>query len=194
MSSTTRAAPIVIEPVGGTLKIHDNPLGMVTNSPSFDWHMTNLPTTSRCVRSTWRRSNRQWAAPLGQGSGMVGMPGDFTPPSRFVRAAIWHDRRAFGNAEEGIKQTFHIRTISTFRSASLARRRASDRLRLHPVRWHATRRTCYWRTYDDQTIRMVDMRRWDWGAGQPSAVHRRSNSGVATATIVDMTGQLTAQK
>ena len=35
-------ASIVIEPVGGQLKVHDNPLGVVTNSPTFDWHMTNL--------------------------------------------------------------------------------------------------------------------------------------------------------
>lgn len=33
---------IVIEPVGGELKIYDAPLGVMTNSPPFDWHMTNL--------------------------------------------------------------------------------------------------------------------------------------------------------
>src|SRR5271154_2069046 len=33
---------VVIEPVGGTLKIYDNPLGVMSNSPTFDWHMTNL--------------------------------------------------------------------------------------------------------------------------------------------------------
>ena len=33
---------IVIEYVGGKLNIHDDPLGVITNSPTFDWHMTNL--------------------------------------------------------------------------------------------------------------------------------------------------------
>ncbi len=33
---------IVIEYVGGKLNVHDNPLGVITNSPTFDWHMTNL--------------------------------------------------------------------------------------------------------------------------------------------------------
>ena len=35
-------ASLVIEPVGGKLVVNDNPLGVLTNSPSFDWHMTNL--------------------------------------------------------------------------------------------------------------------------------------------------------
>lgn len=35
-------ASLVVEPVGGKLQVYDNPLGVVTNSPSFDWHMTNL--------------------------------------------------------------------------------------------------------------------------------------------------------
>ena len=35
-------ASLVVEPVGGTLKIYDNPLGVMTNAPEFDWHLTNL--------------------------------------------------------------------------------------------------------------------------------------------------------
>src|SRR5207237_3807458 len=34
---------IVIEYVGGKLNVHDNPLGVITNSPTFDWHITNPP-------------------------------------------------------------------------------------------------------------------------------------------------------
>ena len=33
---------VVIEYVDGKLNIHDDPLGVITNSPNFDWHMTNL--------------------------------------------------------------------------------------------------------------------------------------------------------
>ncbi len=76
-------ASIAIEPLGGKLKVFDNPLGVMTNSPSFDWHMTNLrnyialnprnvpPVT--ISGATFRQ--------LGQGSGMLGLPGDFSPPS-----------------------------------------------------------------------------------------------------------------
>ena len=35
-------ASVVIEPIAGKLVIYDDPLGVITNSPTFDWHMTNL--------------------------------------------------------------------------------------------------------------------------------------------------------
>jgi len=53
-----KGVSIVIEPIGGKLKVYDNPLGVITNSPTFDWHMTNLrnyialnPRMSRRSRS-----------------------------------------------------------------------------------------------------------------------------------------------
>ncbi|MEI7546300.1 MAG: linear amide C-N hydrolase, partial [Mycobacteriaceae bacterium] len=68
--------------------IVDNPTGVGTNGPFLDWHITNLrnyvgisavnPTTT-VGDSTLH--------PLGQGGGLRGLPGDYTPPSRFVRAA-----------------------------------------------------------------------------------------------------------
>src|SRR5207249_1592492 len=79
---------IVIEYVRGKLKVYDNPLGVITNSPSFDWHMTNLRNyvnfSMTNVPPVQLGSIK--LLPFGQGSGMLGMPGDFTPPSRFVRA------------------------------------------------------------------------------------------------------------
>lgn len=82
---------IVLEYVGGKLNVHDNPLGVITNSPTFDWQMTNLrnyinisPTNAMPLQLGSVKLE-----PFGQGSGMIGLPGDFTPPSRFVRAAIF---------------------------------------------------------------------------------------------------------
>lgn len=84
-------ASIVIEPIKGRLVIYDNPLGVMSNSPSFDWHMTNLRNyialNPRNVPPV--KINGETFRQLGQGSGMLGLPGDFTPPSRFVRAAVF---------------------------------------------------------------------------------------------------------
>jgi Linear amide C-N hydrolases, choloylglycine hydrolase family len=33
---------IVVEPVDGILKVHDAPLGVMANAPTYDWHMSNL--------------------------------------------------------------------------------------------------------------------------------------------------------
>src|ERR1039457_4045341 len=82
---------IVIEYVGGKLNVYDDPLGVITNSPAFDWHMTNLRNYVNFSMSS--ASPVQLGSvkllPTGQGSGMLGLPGDFTPPSRFVRAVAF---------------------------------------------------------------------------------------------------------
>ena len=84
---------VVLEHVGGELKIHENPLGVMTNSPTFDWHMTNLSNYVNLTVSNVPKIDvgGKEIKGLGQGSGMLGIPGDFTPPSRFV--GRWRSRR-----------------------------------------------------------------------------------------------------
>ena len=102
---------IVIEPVGGTLKVHDAPLGIMTNAPTYDWHMTNLQNyVNLSVKDVEGAKIGPVAlAAFGSGSGLHGMPGDFTPPSRFVRAAIYSQSAApNGTAEDAVLSAFHI--------------------------------------------------------------------------------------
>jgi choloylglycine hydrolase len=66
---------MVLEWVDGELKVHPNPFGVMANSPTFDWHMTNL---SNCVTLTKKNVGRIDLAGkeikgLGQGSGMLGL-------------------------------------------------------------------------------------------------------------------------
>lgn len=84
-------ASIVVEIInGGEVKVYDIFKGVITNSPTYDWHLTNLrnylnlstqPAAALTIEG-------ELIAPFGSGSGLVGLPGDFTPPSRFVRAAL----------------------------------------------------------------------------------------------------------
>ena len=102
---------IVIEHINGKLNIYDNPSGVLTNSPEFKWHLTNLRNyvkisakgaEERCVSSLK-------ITPSGQGSGMLGLPGDYTPPSRFVRAFFFAAASAEqDNAQKAAMQIFHI--------------------------------------------------------------------------------------
>jgi choloylglycine hydrolase len=82
---------IVIEFTDGAVKIHEAPLGVITNSPSYDWHTTNLRNYVNLspVAIPAKNLAEMNFAPLGGGSGMIGLPGDFTPPSRFVRAVAF---------------------------------------------------------------------------------------------------------
>ncbi len=161
---------VVLEYVGGELKVHANPLGVLTNSPTFDWHMTNL---SNYVNLTVSNVPRLDVAGtelrgFGQGSGMLGIPGDFTPPSRFVRAvAFSKSALPVETAREGILQAFHI--LNQFDIPKGAARglehgkevadytlwtSASD---LKNLRY-------YFRTYDNSRIRMIDLKAVDFDA------------------------------
>ncbi len=84
-------AGIVVEWQSGAMTIHDNPIGVMTNAPYFDWHTTNLrnyinlePANPKGVTI-----NGVDLTPFGVGEGMRGLPGDATPPGRFVRAAAY---------------------------------------------------------------------------------------------------------
>ena len=84
-------ASIVVEMVNdGEIKVYDAFNGVIANSPTYDWHLTNLRNYLNL--STQPAApliiDGQSVAPFGGGSGLVGLPGDFTSPSRFVRAAV----------------------------------------------------------------------------------------------------------
>jgi choloylglycine hydrolase len=81
-------ASLVIEPVSGTLKVYDNPFGVMTNAPEFDWHMTNLKNYVKLTpfNAPPLKLRGDTIPSFGQGSGLLGIPGDPTPPSRLIRA------------------------------------------------------------------------------------------------------------
>jgi choloylglycine hydrolase len=98
-------ASIVIEYTKGQLNIFDNAVGVLTNSPSYDWHLLNLRNYANLQPTSLppRSINGVSLAPFGAGSGMLGLPGDFTPPSRFIRAvAFVHTMEPVANAQAGI--------------------------------------------------------------------------------------------
>ncbi len=154
---------VVIEPINKALKIYDNPLGVVTNSPTFDWHMTNLRNYVNLTATNVPPLNLGGVtlAQFGQGSGLRGLPGDFTPPSRFVRAVAFSQSAIQSDtAEQAILQAFHIlnnfdipygAVRDTHEGQTTAEyttwTSASD---LKNLRW-------YFRTYGDQSIHAVDL-------------------------------------
>ncbi len=82
---------VVLEFVGGVPHFYENPLGVLTNSPGFEWQMTNLNNyvnLHQGAASAQDIARGVQLRALGGGSGMLGLPGDYTPPSRFVRAAF----------------------------------------------------------------------------------------------------------
>ena len=79
----------VIEWIDGVRTVHRSPVGVCTNNPAYPWHLTNLQNYVNLSATNVApvALDGEAIAPLGQGSGLLGLPGDWTPPSRFVRAA-----------------------------------------------------------------------------------------------------------
>jgi choloylglycine hydrolase len=102
---------IAVEYIGGELNVYDAPLGVFTNAPTFDWHMTNLnnyvgldPSSAKQVTVDEITLN-----PVSTGANLVGLPGDFSSPSRFVRASLFSALTPEqATAEDAIWTGFHI--------------------------------------------------------------------------------------
>jgi choloylglycine hydrolase len=154
---------IAVEPINGTLRVHDAPLGVMTNAPAYDWHMTNLNTYLNLSPKDVEEAKLGPVTleAFGSGTGLHGMPGDFTPPSRFVRAAIF-SQAATPNAtgEDAVLSAFHILNQFDIPKGSVSNSAIgkptpeitewTSVADLKNLRW-------YFRTFEDQSIHMVDL-------------------------------------
>ncbi len=158
-------ASVVIEPVEKKLKIYDNPLGALTNSPTFDWHITNLRNYINLTATNVPpvEVGGIKLAQFGEGSGLRGIPGDFTPPSRFVRAvAFSQSARKLPSAQETVPQVFHLMNAFDIPVGAVRAPHGKEihydytiwtsAIDLKNLRWA-------FRTYEDQSIRSVDVRK-----------------------------------
>lgn len=102
---------IVIEYMDGIPMVYENKLGVLTNSPAYPWHITNLNNyiNLKPGTDTPHAFGDIQMSPIGHGSNMLGVPGDMTPPSRFVRVAFYQTAApVLDTAEQTVDQAFTI--------------------------------------------------------------------------------------
>jgi choloylglycine hydrolase len=161
---------VVIEYVGGQLHVHENTLGVITNSPSFDWHQTNLRNYVHLSPNNSGPTDMAGyvLTGLGQGTGMLGLPGDFTPPSRFVRAvAFTQTANTSETGQQCVEQAFHL--LNQFDLPRGAIRAVdSGKTDVEFTNWTTAadlkHLRYYFNTYKSRTIRMVDLGQLDLNA------------------------------
>lgn len=184
---------IVIEPIDGQLKVYDNPIGVMTNAPSFDWHMTNLRNyLNLTVASPAPKTIAGVTlAPLGFGGGLAGMPGDFGSPSRFVRAAVF-SRAALPSATsaDAVTQLFHLLNNFDIPVGADGPPQGYAGADYEFTAWTAVADLAagryHFRTYKDQSIAMVDLKAALAAAkGKPMTVSMEGKQ-----PIVDVTANL----
>lgn len=156
---------IVVEYVAGELHIYDNPVGVLTNSPEFPWHMTNLRNyvTLSPVGATDMSLRGLKLHRMGQGTGLTGIPGDPTPPSRFVKAALLSSwAKGAVDSDAAVVLAFHI--LNSLDIPYGVAGSASDGKTVYDsTLWGTVRDPLnlrfFYRTYRNQSIRMVDLKK-----------------------------------
>jgi choloylglycine hydrolase len=162
MDSTGKG--LAIEPIGGNVVVKENPVGVFTNSPTFSWHLQNLSNYINLTPSNSQplKIDEFIINGIGQGTGLLGIPGDLTPPSRFVRAALYRNAaEKVDTTDSAINQAFLlINNISIVKG--IARETSSNgKTSYDHTQWTAVydlkRHRCYFRSYNNQDINMVQL-------------------------------------
>jgi choloylglycine hydrolase len=159
---------IVIEFIKGKAVIHDN-IGVMTNSPTYDWQVANLSNYLNLTpyNPAPITANGLTFAATGQGAGMLGLPGDVSPPSRFVKVAFMAkvsypvaDATALLNLAQHFLNNVDI-PDGLARAHESGGKESSD-----ITEWvlfkDITHKIMYYRTYNDMTLRSVDMNKIDF--------------------------------
>ena len=106
-----RSGAAVIESVASGLRIYENPYGVLTNEPTFPHQLTRLCDYAHLCASmpVNRLAPHLPLVPCSGGTSALGLPGDFSSPSRFVRAFYAKEQsRADAGAEEQVRRFFHV--------------------------------------------------------------------------------------
>ena len=154
----------IVEYVTGKLHIYDNKVNVITNSPDYIWQTTNLRNYIgiKTENNPAIAINGNQFAQFGQGSGAIGLPGDFTPPSRFVRAAFLVNSALQGkNIDEGIAVAFHI--LNQFDIPLGAVKGEQNGVTIYDTtQWTCasdlTNSRYFYHTYSDRSVRMIDLK------------------------------------
>lgn len=159
----------VIEKMTDGLHILDNPIGVLSNSPNFPWHMTNLHgyvnvTDKQPEQAVW---DGVYLTPFGQGGGTLGMPGDYAPPSRFVRTAYMKSHTTIPADRDAAAITgFHIlESVSIPKGAVITNRGTPDYTQ-YTAFMNLAAEKYYFRTYDNPQVVACS-----WPAGADSLSH-----------------------
>ncbi len=151
---------LVLEQTRDGMHIYSNSIGVLTNNPPFSYHLINinnyLNLTSEISRN--RFSNKIKLNAYGLGMGAIGLPGDNSPSSRFVRAAFNKlNSVCDANEESSLSQFFHILdTVAVVKGTTMS----------PDGKWHITVYSCccnttkgifYYKTYSNNQITAIKM-------------------------------------
>lgn len=158
-----REQSIVVESVAEGLKVYDNPTGVLTNNPPFGFQQLYLNSFMNLTSHTPvnRFCPSLDLAPYSFGFGAIGLPGDLSSTSRFVRGAFTRLNSISGDSEsESVSQLLHILT-SVAQTRGCAQTGSGYEATLYTSCCNASRGIYYYNTYENSQLSAVDMHRED---------------------------------
>lgn len=170
---------ITVESVKDGLKIYDNPVGILTNNPPFDEQMFRLNDymhlSPRQPENTF--SDKLSLETYSRGMGALGLPGDLSSQSRFVRVSFTKMNSVSGDTEnESVSQFFHILGSVDQQRGCCEVAKGKYEITIYTSCCNADKGIYYYTTYENHQITAVDM-------------HREQLDGVRLAHYPLITGQ-----
>jgi choloylglycine hydrolase len=187
---------IVVEFIKGKMVIHES-IGVMTNDPTYDWHITNLRNYLNLspYAPTPITANGVTYATTGQGSGMLGLPGDYSPPSRFVKAAFLLKTAVPANdAADAVNLAEHIINNFDIARGTVREKETSGSDVYDLTQWTVfkdlTHKMFYYKSYSNPTVLSIDLTKLNFAENAP-----RLKMPVASAPyVLDMTQQFMQKK
>ena len=157
-----RNSSIVVESVKEGLKIYENPVGVLTNSPTFDMQLFQL---NNYMSLSPKAPQNHFSPDLNlqrysNGMGAIGMPGDWSSQSRFVKAAFTKMNSVCGDSEnENVSQFFHILGSVEHQRGCVDMGDNLYEITIYSSCCNTDKAIYYYRTYENNQITAVDMHR-----------------------------------
>ena len=155
-----RDSSITVESVKEGLKVYDNEIGILTNNPTFDYQMFNL---NNYMSLSIEPPVNNFAKNLelntySRGMGAMGLPGDLSSASRFVRAAFTKLNSLSGDSEsESISQFFHILGSVEQQRGCVHMGEGKYEFTIYSSCCNTDKGIYYYKTYENSQITSVDM-------------------------------------
>ena len=155
---------ITLEAVKAGMNVYDNPVGVLTNNPTFDYHLFNLNDYMHLTSEEPRNAFAEGLTlkTYSRGMGALGLPGDATSMSRFVRAAFVKMNSVSGESEaKSVSQFFHILKSVEMQRGCVCLDPNVYEITIYSSCCNTDRGIYYYYTYDNSRINAVDMFRED---------------------------------
>lgn len=157
-----KSGAITVESVAEGLKIYDNPVGVLTNNPPFDRQMFML---NNYMHLSPKQPENMSPENVGletysRGMGALGLPGDLSSASRFVRTAFVKTNSISGEGEnDSVGQFFHILGSVDQQRGCCEVAEGKYEITIYTSCWNADKGIYYYTTYTNHQITAVDMNR-----------------------------------